>query len=129
MFSKDWDISSVQLFMSETISAYKRHLSTTAITAASGTLFPTANGLQFATPPDLTNGLAPASDYIYNSSRIRAPFSLLPGFNFNAFQTSFPEQERWGGYAAFETKIFDDQLRIYVDFYYVYGKTHDELAE
>ncbi|PYL05967.1 MAG: hypothetical protein DME33_14940, partial [Verrucomicrobia bacterium] len=35
---------------------------------------------------------------------------------------------RWGGYAAFETKICDDQFRIFGDFYYVDAKTHDELA-
>src|SRR5438874_2118563 len=44
------------------------------------------------------------------------------------FLSSFPEQERWGGYAAFETKVCDDQFRIYGDFYYVDAKTHDELA-
>src|SRR5438874_578114 len=128
MFAKDRANTSVPPFLSSNTSPYNLQLTNAAVAAAGGTVFPTANGLQFATPPDLTNGLAPASDYIYNSSRIRAPFSLLPGFNFNAFQTSFPEQERWGGYAAFETKICDDQLRIYGDFYYVDGKTHDELA-
>src|SRR5207253_8452247 len=35
---------------------------------------------------------------------------------------------RWGGYAAFEHKICDDQFRIFGDFYYVDAKTHDELA-
>src|SRR6184192_3637609 len=128
MFAKDRANTSVPPFLSSNTSPYNLQLTNAAVAAAGGTVFPTANGLQFATPPDLTNGLAPASDYIYNSTRIRAPFSLLPGFNFNAFQTSFPEQERWGGYAAFETKICDDQLRIYGDFYYVDGKTHDELA-
>src|SRR5213080_3904494 len=128
MFAKDRANTSVPPFLSSNTSPSNLQLTNAAVAAAGGTVFPTANGLQFATPPDLTNGLAPASDYIYNSSRIRAPFSLLPGFNFNAFQTSFPEQERWGGYAAFETKICDDQLRIYGDFYYVDGKTHDELA-
>jgi iron complex outermembrane recepter protein len=128
MFAKDRANTSVPPFLSSNTSPYNLQVTNAAVAAAGGTVFPTANGLQFATPPDLTNGLAPASDYIYNSTRIRAPFSLLPGFNFNAFQTSFPEQERWGGYAAFETKICDDQLRIYGDFFYVDGKTHDELA-
>src|SRR6266404_4562084 len=83
----------------------------------------------FATAPDFTNGLAPANTFIFDAgTRVRSASGTLPGFNFDAFQTSFPEQERWGGYAAFETKICDDQLRIYGDFYYVDGKTHDELA-
>src|SRR4029077_8817564 len=50
-----------------------------------------------------------------------------PGFNFNAFSSSYPEQERWGGYTAFEHKLCDDQLRIFGDFYYVDVKQHDEL--
>src|SRR5438552_6711966 len=128
MFAKDRGNTAVPPFLSSNTSPYNLQLTNAAVAAAGGTVFPTAGGLQFATPPDFTNGLAPASAYIYNSARIRGPFALLPGFNFNAFQTSFPEQERWGGYAAFETKICDDQLRIYGDFYYVDGKTHDELA-
>src|SRR5207244_7436810 len=87
----------------------------------------TPGGFEFATPPNLTNGLAPASNYIYDTRRVRG-FGLLPGFNFNAFSGSFPTQERWGGYAAFEHKICDDQLRIYADFYHADAKTHDELA-
>ena len=83
----------------------------------------------FGTAPDLTDGLAPANTYIYDlGRRVRAFGGLLPGFNFDAFQISYPEQERWGGYGAFETKVCDDQLRVYADFYYVDGKTHDELA-
>src|SRR6266700_6674181 len=85
----------------------------------------------FGTPPDFSNGLSPAADYIYNKHRVRGPVNagyILPGFNFNAFSSSYPEQERWGGYAAFEHKICDDQLRLFGDFYYVDAKTHDELA-
>src|SRR6266513_836194 len=128
MFAKDRGNTAVPPFLSSNTSPWNLQLSPAAVAAAGGTVVPTVSGLQFATPQDFTNGLAPASDFIFNSARIRAPFSILPGFNFNAFQTSFPEQERWGGYAAFETKICDDQLRIYGDFYYVDGKTHDELA-
>src|SRR5438876_4573164 len=128
MFAKDRGNTAVPPFLSSNTSPYNLQLTNAAVAAAGGTVFPTAGGLQFATPPDFTNGLAPASDFIFNSARIRAPFSILPGFNFNAFQTSFPEQERWGGYAAFETKICDDLFRVYGDFYYVDAKTHDELA-
>jgi iron complex outermembrane recepter protein len=85
----------------------------------------------FGTPPDNANGLVPASDYLYNNRPVRGfkPFgALLPGFNFNLYSGSYPKQERWGGYAAFEQKICDDQLRIFGDFYYVDAKTHGELA-
>src|SRR5437660_5111699 len=128
MFAKDRGNTAVPPFLSSNTSPFNLQLTNAAVAAAGGTVVPTVSGLQFATPPDFTNGLAPASDFIFSSRRIRGPFAQLPGFNFNAFQTSFPEQERWGGYAAFETKICDDQLRIYGDFYYVDGKTHDELA-
>jgi iron complex outermembrane receptor protein len=85
----------------------------------------------FGTAPDNSNGLSPAADFIYNTHRVRGPLNagyILKGFNFNAFSSSFPKQERWGGYAAFEHKICDDQFRIFGDFYYVDAKTHDELA-
>jgi outer membrane receptor protein involved in Fe transport len=102
---------------------------------------PPVSGLtnEYITPPDLTNGLAPASDYVIGPTRLHSDGSytinrprgfggVLPGFNFDAFQISYPEQERWGGYASFDHKICDDQLQVYGDFYYVDGKTHDELA-
>jgi iron complex outermembrane receptor protein len=85
----------------------------------------------FATAPTGTNGLAPANQYIYNTHRVRADPSaggILPGFNFNLFASSFPEQERWGGYVSFNDKICDDQLQLYGDFFYDDVKTHDELA-
>jgi iron complex outermembrane receptor protein len=80
----------------------------------------------FGTAPDNSDGLSPAADFIFHHSRVRS--SILPGFNFNLYSSSFPKQERWGGYAAFETKVCDDQFRVYGDFYYVDAKTHDELA-
>src|SRR5438093_1637447 len=81
----------------------------------------------YTTPPNGANGLVPASDYVFNfahpTTRVRGtptnPTSVLPGFNFNLYSSSYPEQERWGGYAAFEHKICDDQLRLFGDFYYV----------
>src|SRR6266700_2014778 len=82
----------------------------------------------FGTPPDNANGLAPAADYIFHHSRPRSSFGILPGFNFNLYSGSYPKQERWGGYAAFEHKICDDQFGIFANFYYVDAKTHDELA-
>src|SRR4029077_3469557 len=83
----------------------------------------------FTSAPTGTLGNASVTQFLFDdSTRIRSFGGQLPGFNFDAFQTSFPEQERWGGYAAFNDKICDDQLRVYAVFYYVDGKTHDELA-
>ena len=53
---------------------------------------------------------------------------IRPGFNFNLFSSSYPEQERWGGYAAFNDKVCGDQVVLYGDFYYADVKQHDELA-
>src|SRR5207237_719549 len=103
-------------------------LSQEVIIAAGGTPFPTTNPKEFGTPPNGTLGTTPPSDWIFFKRRVRASGGLLPGFNFNAFSSSFPEQERWGGYAAFNEKICDDQLQIYGDFYYNDVKSHDELA-
>src|SRR6266480_2834648 len=90
-----------------------------------------AAGTVFGTAPDFSNGLSPVNTFIFNSRRVRADSAaggILPGFDFNLYSSSYPKQERWGGYTAFETKICDDQLRLFGDFYYVDAKTHDELA-
>src|SRR5881296_1705465 len=128
MFNRDRGNSIVPPFLSSNAVPWNLQLQTAAIIAAGGTPFDPTLTKQFGTPPDNANGLVPASDYIYFSSRPRAPFSILPGFNFNLYSSSYPEQERWGGYAAFQHKICDDQLRLFGDFYYVDAKTHDELA-
>jgi iron complex outermembrane receptor protein len=128
MFNRDRGNSIVPPFLSSNAVPWNLELTVAAIEEAGGTPFPTTHPREFGTPPDNANGLVPASDYIYFRSRPRAPFSILPGFNFNLYSSSYPEQERWGGYAAFEHKICDDQLRIYGNFYYVDAKTHDELA-
>jgi iron complex outermembrane recepter protein len=103
---------------------------TVAAAAGAPNPFPTAPDF-FLTPPTDTNGLAPASSFIPGKSpknRPRSSTGVLPGFNFNAFANIIPTQERWGGYAAFEDKICDDQLRIYGDFYYVDSKVKDTAA-
>src|SRR6266536_2665834 len=128
MFNHDRGNSIKPPFLSSNAVPWNLQLQVAAIIAAGGTPFPTASSREFGTPPDNANGLVPASDYIYYFKRPRAAFSILPGFNFNLYSSSYPKQERWGGYAAFETKICDDQFRIFGDFYYVDGKTHDELA-
>ncbi len=129
MFNRDRGNSNKPPFLSSNASPYNLQLNSGAIVAAGGTPDPKAtHPNQFGTAPDSTNGLSPASDYTYFRGRPRAAFSILPGFNFNLFSSSFPEQERWGGYAAFSDKVCDDQMVIYGDFYYVDSKTHDELA-
>src|SRR6266536_2824866 len=128
MFNHDRGNSLVPPFLSSNAVPWNLQLRTAAIIEAGGTPFPTMGSREFGTPPDNANGLVPASDYIYFRKRPRAAFSILPGFNFNLYSSSYPKQERWGGYAAFEHKICDDQLRLFGDFYYVDAKTHDELA-
>jgi iron complex outermembrane recepter protein len=128
MFNHDRGNSLVPPFLSSNVVPWNLQLQTAAIIEAGGTPFDPTLTRQYGTPPDNANGLVSASDYIYFRSRPRAAFSILPGFNFNLYSSSYPKQERWGGYAAFEHKICDDQLRIFGDFYYVDAKTHDELA-
>jgi iron complex outermembrane receptor protein len=131
MLNRDRGNSNRPPFTSSNSSPYNLQLSSDVAAAAGGTnLSPGA--FEFASPPNFTNGLAPASDYLYNfPGRVRGNRvfgDLLPGFNFNAFAGSFPTEERWGGYVAFEDKICDDQFRVFGDFYYARVKTHDELA-
>src|SRR5438445_5837626 len=128
MFNHDRGNSLVPPFLSSNAVPWNLQLQVAAIIEAGGTPFPTTGSRAFGTPPDNANGLVPASDYIFARGRPRAAFSVLPGFNFNLYSSSYPMQERWGGYAAFEHKICDDQLRLFGDFYYVDAKTHDELA-
>jgi iron complex outermembrane receptor protein len=131
MFQHDRGNSIKPPFLSGNTVPWNLQLSSDAVAAAGG---PNLNpgGLVFASPPNGANGLLPASNYLYDpEQRVRGIprfGSLLPGFNFNLYAGSYPKQERWGGYAAFEHKICDDQLRIFGDFYYVDAKTHDELA-
>ena len=130
MFNRDRGNSLVPPFLSSNAVPWNLQLTPAAVQAAGVTLPPglATRANIFGTPPDFANGLAPASTYIYAAGRPRAAFSILPGFNFNLYSSSYPQQERWGGYAAFEHKICDDQLRLFGDFYYVDAKTHDELA-
>src|SRR5256712_7482628 len=108
MFNHDRGNSIAPPFRSSNAIPWNLQLSVAAIIEAGGTPFPTTSLNEFGTPPDNANGLVPASDYIYYRRRPRASFSILPGFNFNLYSGSYPKQERWGGYAAFEHKICDD---------------------
>jgi iron complex outermembrane receptor protein len=79
------------------------------------------NNIFFSHSPTGNNGLTPANGYIFSQGRSSV-------FNFNAFSGSYPEQERYGGYASFNDKVCEDQVQIYGDFYYTKVKTHNELA-
>jgi len=132
--------NSQKIAVSTNTSPYNLEVSTAVASAAGATIgtagvpgqIPSDAGMRvFTTAPPRTNGLAPVSQYIFNTFPVRGGSlsgAVLPGFNFAAFGSSFPEQERWGGYAAFNDKICDGQLQLYGDFYYADVKSHDELA-
>jgi iron complex outermembrane receptor protein len=123
MFNHDRGNSLVPPFLSSNAVPWNLALTPAAVEETGVTLPPqlATRSLIFGSAPIGSNGLSPASDYTYATGRPRV-------FNFNLYSSSYPEQERWGGYAAFEQKICDDQLRLFGDFYYVDAKTHDELA-
>ena len=138
LFNRDRGNTQKGKFLSENASPANFEVST-AVALAAGAVFGTA-GVPgqipsdadiriFTTAPLGTNGLAPVSQYILRyapgqkrirySTRLQRPASSV---------SSFPEQERWGGYTAFNGKICNDQLQLYGDFYYADVKSHDELA-
>ena len=126
--NKDRGFSAKPPFLSSNTSPYNLQLSSdVAATAAGLNLNP--GGTEFAGAPNFTNGLAPASAYLYDpNNRVRSGGGLLPGFNFNQFSLSFPESERYGGYLSADHKIFGDQMVVYADGFYQNVKTHNELA-
>jgi iron complex outermembrane receptor protein len=127
IFQRDRSYSAVPPFLSSNNSPYNLSLSSDVVAAAGG---PNLNpgGTIFGSAPDLTNGLAPASAYLYDTHRVRALGGIRPGFNFNLSAASFPESERYGGYLAADHKIFGDQMVLYADGYYQNVKTHNEAA-
>ena len=132
MFNHDRGNSIRPPFLSSNAVPWNLQLSSDVVGEVAPNLNLNPGGVEFITPPNGSNGLTSPSDYVIDSRdpthRPRGFGGVLPGFNFNAYSGSFPDQERWGGYAAFEHKVCDDQLRIFGDFYYVDAKTHDELA-
>ncbi len=129
VFNRDRAFSSVPPFLSSNTSPFNLQLSSD-IAGAAGGLNLNPGGVEFASAPDLTNGLVPAGAYLYNvGARVRGPApSPLVGFNFNQFSGSYPTSERYGGYTSFEHKVCEDQLVIYGDAFYQNVKTHNELA-
>jgi iron complex outermembrane receptor protein len=121
MFNRDRGNSAKPPFLSTNSSPENLQLSKAVVAAAGGPVLTGTNPLTFAHAPFFTNGLSPASAFVFSAGR-----SSL--FNFNQFSGSFPESERWGAYTAFSDKICDDQLVIYGDAFYQDVKTHNELA-
>src|SRR2546423_3745038 len=128
IFNHDRSYSAVPPFLSSNASPYNLQLNKLAVAEAGGRVVPGAAANEFAGAPTGTNGLAPASAYLYDVRRIRAFGGILPGFNFNEFSLSFPSSERYGGYVAMDHKIFGDALVVYGDAMYQNVKTHNELA-
>jgi iron complex outermembrane receptor protein len=126
--NRDRDFSAVPPFLSSNTSPYNLQLSSDVAGAAGG-LNLNPGGTEFAGAPSGTNGLAPASAYLYNANaRVRSASGQLPGFNFNQFSLSFPESERYGIYLNANHKVFGDQMVLYADGFYQNVKTHNELA-
>ena len=125
IFNHDRDYSAVPPFLSSNASPYNLQVTNAAVAEAGGTVIPSGSGNQFASAPNGTNGLAPASTYLYGAGR---PRSGPNGFNFNEFSLSFPDSERYGGYMGMDHKIFGEQLVVYADGMYQNVKTHNELA-
>ncbi len=144
IFNRDRGFSNVPVFLSSNATPENLELQYDVVVAAGGTPpAGTAPFLQsrqftgnpadptsvfFGTAPDGSNGLSPANQYIYGRSRVRSPFSQLPGFNFDRFSSNLPEVEYYGGFANFSHKIFEDQMVLFGDFFYENTASHNELA-
>ena len=135
IFNRDRGFSLKPPFLSSNATPYNLQLSADVVVAAGvdpavlphddeGNLVPVI----FGTAPTGSNGLSPASDYIYAPFRPRGPGSILPGFDFNLFSSSFPTIENYGGFANFTHKIFGDQMVLFGDVFYEFTTSHDELA-
>src|SRR5437867_5095025 len=124
--NRDRAYSAVAPFLSSNTSPYNLQLSGDVASAAGGL---NLNSVEFAGAPSGTNGLAPASTYLYHAThRVRSATGQLPGFNFNEFSLSYPESERYGVYLSGDHKIFGDQMVAYANGFYQNVKTHNELA-
>ncbi|HEX8078447.1 MAG TPA: TonB-dependent receptor, partial [Chthoniobacterales bacterium] len=65
----------------------------------------------FGSPPELSNGNAPATSYRYSPG-------LISLFETNQYSMSFPQSERYGVYLTFEHKLQGDQLVAYADVFH-----------
>ena len=129
IFNRDRGFSLKPPFLSSNSTPYNLQLSRDVVIAAGvdPALLPDVPVI-FGTPPTGSNGFSNPNDYIYAPFRPRGPFSLLPGFDFNLFSSSYPRLENYGGFVNFTHKIFGDQMVLFGDLFYEYSKSHDELA-
>lgn len=111
-------------------SPYNLEVSRAAAEAAAGrpiteVEFFDANGNRvdtfFAHAPSLTNGTAPASQYIFT------PEASLT-FPFNHFSGQLPETERYGAFISASHKVSGEQLVAYADLFFQRADLVNELA-
>ncbi len=121
LFNRDRGNSLTPPFLSTNSSPENLQISQAVAVAAGGAAVGGTSPVEFAHAPFGTDGLSPAGAYTYSGGRTSV-------FNYNAVSGSYPEQERWGGYASFNDKICEEQVQLYGDFYYEDVKTHNELA-
>jgi outer membrane receptor protein involved in Fe transport len=131
IFNRDRGFSLKPPFLSSNATPENLQLSRDVVIAAGvdpAILPPDSIPVIFGTAPTGSNGFSNPNDYIYAPFRPRAPFSILPGFDFNLFSSSFPRIESYGGFANFSHKVFGDQMVLYGDVFYQNVSSHDELA-
>ena len=128
IFNRDRGYSSNTVFPSPNASPLNLFLSRAAVLAAGVSPSqlpppppPGKPDRLFGHAPFLTNGEAPATDYVYT------PFPSV-GFNFNAYSEALPDSERYGGFWNATHKICGDQLVLYADMFYQNVQTSYELA-
>src|SRR5205814_2747034 len=102
IFNHDRDYSAVPPFLSSNASPYNLQVTNAAVAEAGGTVIPSASGNQFASAANGTNGLAPASTYLYGAGR---PRSGPRGFNCHAFALSFADTDLSGACRACQLEL------------------------
>ena len=121
IFNRDRGYSSFASRVSFNASPANLELSRAAVVAAGGNPPADLGDTFFGHAPFLTNGKAPASDYVYTPGRV-----VL--FNYNAFAGSLPDSERYGGFVNADHKIFGNQMVLYMDMFDQNVKTNYQLA-
>lgn len=137
IFTRDRGYSAVPPFLSSNSTPPNLQLTYDSVVAAGGTpppgFGPVGNpqglpSIFFGAAPTGSNGLAPASTYLYSAERIRAPGGILPGYNYNLTAGSYPDIENRGFFINFDHKISGDQMVLFGDLFYENATTHNELA-
>jgi iron complex outermembrane receptor protein len=126
IFNRDRGFSNRPPFLSSNSTPENLQLTFEAVAEAGGGAAAAAAGFGpgdvfFGHAPFGSNGLSPASAYTYSAGRTSV-------FNFNAFSSSFPEIENYGGFVNFSHKLFGDQMVLFGDLFYQNTTSHDELA-